>query len=671
MTKTKELIEQQLKQLIHQINQHNYNYYVLDNPEIPDVDYDGLMQQLKKIELQNPEFITPNSPTQRVGAKPLDGFEQVNHEVPMLSLDNAFNEADMVAFEKRLKEFVQSNDPIEYAAEPKLDGLAISLLYENGELVRAATRGDGKTGENITTNARTIANIPLTLIGNDYPSLLEVRGEVYMEHKGFDALNQSQRDLGEKTFANPRNAAAGSLRQLDPALAAKRPLTFCAYAVAQVNDADFPQYQVEQMKQIQQYGLPISALLQKLDSIDACLTYFKQIGEQRDGLKFDIDGVVFKVNALKQQQQIGFVARAPRWAIAHKFPAQEVTTILKGVDFQVGRTGALTPVARLEPVLVAGVMVSNATLHNMDEIQRKDIRIGDTVIVRRAGDVIPEVVKPIIAQRKTQLSKIKMLAECPVCGTAVIRNEGQAAYRCPAGVHCEAQKIEGFKHYVSRKAMNIDGLGVKLLEQMIEHKLLTEFSDLYQLKAEQLIKMERMAEKSADNVINAIQKSKQTTLAKFIYALGIREVGQSTAEALANYYLNLDAIIEVNKESLLEVNDIGPIVAQNIVEYFALETNVKELRLIQQLGVNWPAINASNLNQLKGNTYVITGTLENYSRQQAASLLKDMGAKVSSSVSSKTTAVIAGEKPGSKVTKAEKLEVPVLNELDFEALLKQ
>lgn len=672
MTKHNDLtsLKTKLASLVEKINHHNYQYYVLDNPELPDGEYDRLMLQLKDIEQQHPELINTNSPTQRVGDKPLDGFEQVQHEVPMLSLENAFNEDDMISFEKLLKKFLLETEIVEYAAEPKLDGLAISLLYQEGELVRAATRGDGKVGENITLNARTISNIPLKLINDNCPSLLEVRGEVYMEHKGFEALNKTQRDNNDKTFANPRNAAAGSLRQLDPALAAKRPLTFCAYSVAQVNDESFPQTQFEQMQTIKNFGIPISQYIKKLTSIKDCIDYFNHIGNIRDDLAFDIDGVVFKVNDSAQQNKIGFVARAPRWAIAHKFPAQEVITKLLDVEFQVGRTGALTPVARLEPVLVAGVMVSNATLHNMDEIERKDIRIGDDVIVRRAGDVIPEVVKPIVSNRQKELANISMLNRCPVCDSAVKRIEGQAAYRCTAGIRCLAQKKEGMKHYVSRKAMDIDGLGDKLIEQLIDEKLIDQFSDIYQLKTDHVEKLERMAEKSANNLIKAIEESKTTTLAKFLYALGIREVGEATAEALANQFLTIENVMQASYESLLDIEDIGPIVAQNLVDYFADDKNSSEINLLRQLGVNWPDIVVSNTQTLKGNTYVITGTLEQYSRQQAASLLKELGAKVSGSVSSKTTAVIAGAKPGSKVTKAEKLGIDVLTEDELTILLK-
>lgn len=658
-----------ISDVIKQINHHNYQYYVLDDPELPDSEYDSLMQRLIKLETSHPELISIDSPTQRVGDKSLQNFEQVTHEVPMLSLDNAFNEADMFAFEKRLKEFLLSDELVTYSAEPKLDGLAISLLYKKGRLTRAATRGDGKTGENITLNARTIANIPLNLRGKNYPDLIEVRGEVYMEHKGFERLNQNQRDNDEKTFANPRNAAAGSLRQLDPALAAKRPLTFCAYAVAQVSDKGFPQTQFEHMQAIKQYGLPISPYIKTLTSIKKCMDYFQHIESIRDELKFDIDGVVFKVNDLNQQKKIGFVAKAPRWAIAHKFPAQEVVTKLVDVEFQVGRTGALTPVARLEPVLVAGVMVSNATLHNMDEIKRKDIRIGDDVIVRRAGDVIPEVVKPIISRRTTDLPLIQMLQQCPVCQSAVLRSEGQAAYRCQAGIRCPAQKKEGIKHYVSRKAMDIDGLGDKLIEQMVDEQLIDKFSDLYQLDKEKLLSLERMAEKSANNVLNAIQISKKTSLAKFLFALGIREVGQTTAESLANHFLTLEKLMSANYDELLEINDVGPIVAQNLVSYFKDEVNRQEVLLLQHLGLYWPDVIASNNHTLKGNTYVITGTLELYSRQQAATLLKELGAKVSSSVSKNTTAVIAGAKPGSKVTKAEKLGIKILTEKDLQKLV--
>lgn len=664
-----EHVKKQLELLIQQINHHNYKYYVCDDADIPDADYDQLIQQVIKIEEQHPQLITDQSPTQRVGDKPLGQFESVQHVVPMLSLDNAFNEEHMFSFEKRLKTFLLESETVEYCAEPKLDGLAISLIYKKGVFTQAATRGDGKSGENITQNARTISNLPLMLINASELELIEVRGEVYMLHNAFDALNDKQRDKDEKTFANPRNAAAGSLRQLDSAITAQRPLTFCAYSVAQVSEKDFPNTQFEQMQRLKTHGLPISPYINKLNSIKQCMSYFEEINHKRDSLKFDIDGVVFKVNSEVQQNKIGFVARAPRWAIAHKFPAQEVSTSLLDVEFQVGRTGALTPVARLETVEVAGVMVSNATLHNMDEIHRKDIRIGDKVIVRRAGDVIPEVVKPILEQRPKHAKKIVMLDNCPVCQSIVSRLEGQAAYKCTGGMLCNAQKKESLKHFVSRKALDIDGLGDKLIEQFVDEGLINQFSDVFGLDYESVINLERMADKSAKNLLESIDNSKQTTLPRFIYSLGIREVGEATAEGLANHFLSLGKILLANEEQLLEVEDIGPIVAQSILQFFELNENRLEVEKLSNL-LSWDDIQPNEQATLKGNTYVITGTLEEFSRAQAGSLLKALGAKVSSSVSSKTTAVIAGAKAGSKETKAIKLNIPVLNESEFKALIE-
>ncbi len=669
-----EQIRTEVNQLRDDINTHNHRYYVLDDPQITDQAYDRLLRRLQQLEADHSELQSVDSPTQRVGAAPATHFDTVEHEMPMLSLDNAFEDDEMLAFEKRLKDRLDNQDVgLSYTAEPKLDGLAVSLLYEQGILTRAATRGDGNRGENITANARTLSSIPLRLQGANFPPRFEVRGEVYIMHADFEALNEQQRKSDAKVFANPRNAAAGSLRLLDSRITASRPLTFCCYGLGIVEDYKLPISHFERMQLIQSFGFPISPYIECLSGIEACIGYYQSILANRDNLAFEIDGVVFKLDDVEQQTMAGFVSRAPRWAIAYKFPAQEVMTKLLDVDFQVGRTGALTPVARLEPVSVGGVMVSNATLHNMDEIQRKDIRIGDVVIVRRAGDVIPEVVSAVVDQRKENLVLPQMPEHCPICGSEVSRLEGQAAYRCSGGLICAAQCKEAIKHFASRKAMDIDGLGDKLVEQMVDQGMIDSIGDLYHLEILQLAGLERMAEKSASNLKSALDKSKSTTLARFIYALGIREVGETTAESLANHFAAIEAIQEADIESLQTVDDVGPVVAENVRLFFQQEKNIDIVtRLIEQ-GIHWPDIEKAESIQdqpLSGKTYVITGTLEGLSRDQAAAMLKAKGAKVSSSVSAKTTAVIAGEKPGSKVTKAESLGVTVLDQQAFQLLLE-
>jgi DNA ligase (NAD+) len=665
-------VRKRIDELREEINFHNVQYYVYDDPQVTDQYYDQLMRELQDLEGQYPQLITSESPTQRVGAEAASQFESVEHAVAMLSLDNAFDVEEMQAFDKRLVELLDSRETLEYCAEPKLDGLAVSLIYQQGRLVQAATRGDGRSGENITSNVRTVKSIPLKLALANAPELLEVRGEVYMTLKGFAELNDAQRKSGGKLFANPRNAAAGSLRQLDPSITAARPLTFCSYGVAQLQGSELPPTQYDQMQLVKSMGLPISPYIEKLSGIQACEDYYKRIAQQRDQLKFEIDGVVFKLNDQQMQHTAGFVSRAPRWAIAWKFPAQEVMTTLLGVEFQVGRTGALTPVARLQPVNVGGVQVSNATLHNMDEIERKDIHIGDTVIVRRAGDVIPEVVSVALQDRKDSFVKPVMPEHCPVCGSEVFQVEGQAAYRCSGGLGCAAQRKEAIKHFASRKAMDIDGLGDKLVEQMVELGMIDSVADLYSLSLQQISSLERMADKSASNLLEALENSKKTTLSRFIYALGIREVGEATAETLAGYYRDLSALMQADEESLIQVEDVGPVVAENIVHFFSQPKNRQVIESLLAAGIYWPApppVDEVDLS-LSGSTYVITGTLTNYSRQQASELLKSRGAKVSSSVSAKTTAVIAGDNPGSKVDKADALGVTVLDEDDFENLLR-
>jgi DNA ligase (NAD+) len=658
-------------QLRRELNEHNHRYYVLDAPVITDQAYDRLFRRLQQLEQDSPALVTADSPTQRVGSAPASHFETVAHEVAMLSLDNAFDDAELLTFDRRLQEKLERDSALGYCAEPKLDGLAVSLLYEAGSLLRAATRGDGRSGENITANARTIASIPLHLRGDNLPQRIEVRGEVYMELEGFDALNRSQQQDGGKVFANPRNAAAGSLRLLDSRITASRPLTFCSYGIGLCEGTELPASQFHQMQYLRNIGFPISRQIELLDSITECLDYHQRILARRAELAFDIDGVVFKLDDTELQREAGFVSRAPRWAIAYKFPAQEVMTRLLDVDFQVGRTGALTPVARLEPVAVGGVMVSNATLHNMDEIERKDVRIGDIVIVRRAGDVIPEVVSPVVEQREGKLKLPRMPSRCPVCDSEVMQQPGQAAYRCIGGLFCAAQRKEAIKHYASRKALDIEGLGDKLVEQMVEQGLIDSIADLYHLSLEQLAGLERMAEKSARNLLDALDQSKQTTLARFIYALGIREVGEATAEALAAYFGAIDAMMDADVEALQQVEDVGPVVAENIRHFFDQQQNRDIVEKILLQGVNWPQQDAAlqQLQNLEGKTYVISGTLDGLSRDQAASLLKARGARVSGSVSAKTTAVISGENPGSKVAKAGELGVEILDQEGFERLL--
>jgi len=666
-------IQVEIERLREELNQHNHYYYVLDDPQLPDQAYDKLYRRLQQLEQENPQLVTADSPTQRVGSAPASHFESVQHEVAMLSLDNAFGEDEMLAFDQRLRDKLDTEVPgLVYCGEPKLDGLAVSLLYEAGKLVQAATRGDGRNGENITANARTIASIPLRLLGDEIPARIEVRGEVYMELAGFEALNDSQRKNEAKVFANPRNAAAGSLRLLDSRITASRPLTFCSYGVGHSEGFELPQSQYQQMHYLRRLGFPISAYIESLDSIESCIDYYQRILSTRDRLAFDIDGVVFKLDDTGLQRQAGFVARAPRWAIAYKFPAQEVITRLIDVDFQVGRTGALTPVARLEPIAVGGVMVSNATLHNIGEIRRKDIRIGDLVIIRRAGDVIPEVVAPVLQQREGDLPLPQMPNRCPVCQSEVVKQEGQAIYRCSGGLVCAAQRKQAIKHYASRKAMDIEGLGDKLVEQMVELKMIDSIADLYQLKLEQIAAIDRMADKSAANLLQALERSKHTTLPRFIYALGIREVGEATAGALADYFDSLDSMMDADIELLLKVEDVGPVVAENIQQFFSQQKNRDIVSELIAQGIDWPATGAGHqglAQTLAGKIYVISGSLDGYSRDQAAAMLKSRGARVSSSVSSKTSAVIAGEKPGSKVDKARALAVEILDQAGFERLI--
>ncbi|MCL6415551.1 NAD-dependent DNA ligase LigA [Aestuariirhabdus sp. Z084] len=657
---------QEVAQLREQLNEHNYRYYVLDDPSVPDAEYDRLLRRLQQLEAEYPELLTPDSPTQRVGGEPLEGFEQVSHEVPMLSLDNAFSAEELQAFEKRLQDRLRHSEPLEYACEPKLDGIAVSLLYENGLLVRGATRGDGSTGENITSNVRTIASIPLRLRGDSIPPVLEVRGEIYLPKAAFDALNQRARDNNEKTFVNPRNAAAGSLRQLDPKITASRALQMCCYSIGRVEGFELPPLHSDVLHLLNEWGLRINSEMAVVKGAEACQAYYEQLGQKRDQLPYEIDGIVFKVNSLQLQQRLGFVSRAPRWAIAYKFPAQEEMTQLLDVEFQVGRTGAVTPVARLEPVFVGGVTVSNATLHNMDEVERLQVMKGDRVVIRRAGDVIPQVVKVVLEQRPDDASVIELPKECPVCGSEVERAEGEAAARCSGGLFCGAQRKEAIKHFASRKALDIEGLGDKLVEQLVDEQLIQTPADLFSLSLEQLSGLERMAEKSAQNLLDALKSSSTTTLPRFLYSLGIREVGEATALSLARHFLNLPALCDASEEALLEVDDVGPIVAHHIYTFFRQAHNLEVLQDLQQQGVSWPDLEVDlSARPLEGETWVLTGTLTTMGRSEGKSRLQALGAKVAGSVSAKTSMLVAGDKSGSKLTKAEQLGIPVLDEPAF------
>ncbi|MDC4168806.1 NAD-dependent DNA ligase LigA [Photobacterium damselae] len=664
-------LHQELLSLREQLDYHGYRYYVEDNPEVPDAEYDRLMQRLLTIESEHPEWVTIDSPSQRVGGVPLDGFTQVKHELPMLSLDNAFNDDELRAFQKRIQDRLNDASAIQYCCEPKLDGLAVSLLYENGVLVQAATRGDGTTGENITNNVRTIRSIPLKLQGNDWPTRIEVRGEVFMPKKGFEQLNQRALKKGEKTFANPRNAAAGSLRQLDSKVTATRPLSFYAYAVGIVEGRELEGSQYDRLCQLKSWGFPMSPEIRRVDSIEEVIRYHQMIGEKRESLEYDIDGVVIKVDKVDTQLQLGFVARAPRWAIAYKFPAQEEMTLLNNVEFQVGRTGAITPVAKLEPVFVGGVTVSNATLHNADEIARLGVMVGDTVIIRRAGDVIPQIVSVVESRRPADASPVIFPTECPVCQSKIERIEGEAVARCTGGLFCQAQRKEALKHFVSRKALDVDGCGEKVIEQLIDREMVTTPADLFRLSAGVVTALDRMGPKSAQKLVDALGNAKETTLPRFIYSLGIREVGEATAANLAHYFETLEALMTASKEQLIEVSDVGEIVAAHIFNFFREEHNLAVVNDLRDVGIHWPDIEkvADDVElPFEGKTVVLTGSLSQLSRTEAKEALQKLGAKVTGSVSKKTDLVVAGEAAGSKLTKAQELGIEVWDEqqlIDF------
>jgi DNA ligase (NAD+) len=738
---------ERIEQLRSLINHHNRLYYVYDAPEVPDAEYDRLMRELQTLEQAHPELVTSDSPTQRVGDAPLEGFDEVAHRVPMLSLDNAFSEEEMSDFERRIRDRLKldPDEVIHYLAEPKLDGLAVSLRYERGSLILGATRGDGNRGEDVTSNVRTIHAIPLRLDGDDWPDVLEVRGEIFMPRDGFEQLNAHARETGEKTFVNPRNAAAGSLRQLDPRITAKRPLSFYAYGFGEISSGDLAPTQERCMNQLKGWGLPVSPIAQRVEGVAGCLAYYRQVMQQRDGLAYDIDGVVFKVDRLAMQSELGFVSRAPRWAIAYKFPAQEEMTRVESIEFQVGRTGAVTPVARLQPVFVGGVTVSNATLHNMDEVKRKDVRAGDKVVVRRAGDVIPEVVSVVDVERTGRAKPVVLPELCPVCGSKIIRPEGEAIARCSGGLFCSAQRKEAIKHFASRKAMDIEGLGDKLVEQLVEREDgqgVETPADLFTLSKTQLAGLERMAEKSAQNLLEALEKSKRTTLGRFLYALGIMGIGETMANTLAKSLGSLEAIMALRLADLVEIkpsqaeklhlalhalaeskrlpaddpafgdnfdfkwltpahvdllaekfsslgdllaaepNDIantpthaiegvGSVLADQLVTFFRQAHNREVIQALVDAGIHWPDVAPEQeVEQLPllGKTCVITGTLSR-PRDAIKTELESLGAKVSGSVSKKTDYLIAGEKAGSKLSKAESLGVTILDEAGLADLL--
>ncbi|SDY70787.1 NAD-dependent DNA ligase LigA [Nitrosomonas sp. Nm58] len=673
MNQPPETIQQQVKALREAIDMHNYRYYVLDAPIIPDVEYDRMFRELQQFEQHYPQLVTPDSPTQRVGAAPLKEFIQVTHRTPMLSLNNAFEDTEVEAFDRRIREELKA-DSVEYTVEPKFDGLAVGLTYENGVLTSGATRGDGYTGEDIMLNLRTIKSIPLRLPIEHSPALLEVRGEVLILKADFEKLNLEQQNKGEKIFANSRNAAAGSLRQLDPGITAKRRLTFFAYGVG-VHEGGVTPYtrHSEIIAYLTSLHFPVAREHKVVTGVTALLAYYRQMAILRDKLPYDTDGIVYKVNDLAQQEKLGFVSRAPRFAIAHKFPAQEAMTELLGIDVQVGRTGALTPVARLAPVFVGGVTVTNATLHNEDEIKRKQIMIGDKVIVRRAGDVIPEVVAVIPEQRPLHVKSFLMPDHCPVCGARAVRLPGETVMRCTGGLFCPAQRKQAVLHFASRRAMDIEGLGEKLVDQLVDHSVVRTPADLYKLGITALVNLERMAEKSANNVLLAIEKSKQTTLARFIYALGIRHVGESTAKELARHFGQLDRLMTTNMEQLQQVSDIGPVVAQSIADFFAEQHNREVIEQLRSCGVRWEEsseVVTPVSSSIHGKTFVLTGTLPNMAREQAKEKIEHLGGKVTSSVSSKTDYVVVGVDPGSKYDKAVELDITILDEAGLVKLLQ-
>jgi len=670
MKANKENIKDKIQELIEKISTFDYQYYVLDNPSISDFEYDKIFRSLVDLENENPELIRPDSPSQRVGGKALDAFESVIHRQAMLSLNNAFDEDELIAFDKRIKDDI-GIDEVEYAVEPKFDGLAITLTYENGIFVQGATRGDGYTGENVTHNLKTIRSIPTKLNYIHPPKLLEVRGEVLMLKKDFELLNQKQESLGEKQFANPRNAAAGSLRQLDPRITATRPLTFFSYGLGVCEPNLNLKTHTQTIQLLKQFNLPISDLSTSVKGVKGLQSFYDKVSKLRNTLAYDIDGVVYKVNSFNYQNELGFLSRAPRWAIAHKFPAEEALTEILDINVQVGRTGAITPVARLKPVFVGGVTVTNATLHNEDEMTRKDVHIGDIVSVRRAGDVIPEIVRVLINKRPKTIKKFRMPTECPECGSALVRIDDEAIIRCSGGLVCPAQQKQSIIHFASRKAMDIEGLGDKSVEQLVTVGLIHELPDIFKLKLEQLINLDRMAEKSSRNLLDAIEKSKSTSLPRFIYALGIRNVGESTAKDLAGFYGDLDEIMKQTEESLQIVPDIGPTVAKSISDFFRQTKSREVINSLIGLGVHWPKydIKKSSSGIFATKTFVLTGTLPSMSREEAKSIIEMNGGKVVGSVSKKTDYVVAGSDAGSKLTTAQELGLKIISQQELLKLI--
>lgn len=652
-----------IEQLRNEIKLHNSRYYQFDDPIISDAEYDRLLRALQGLEHKYPQYKSADSPTQRVGAEPIKAFTQVSHEIPMLSLDNALSDSELRAFDQRVRERLEL-ESIEYVAEPKLDGLAVSLIYELGVLVRAATRGDGHVGENVTSNVRTIHSLPLQLRGEDIPQRFEARGEVFMPKTGFEALNKRCRKKGEKEFANPRNAAAGSLRQLDSRITASRPLAFYCYGHGFFPEARMPASQHQLLELLDSWGLPVCPELQVVQGLEGCMMHFQQLQGGRNQLDYEIDGVVYKVADFELQNRLGFIARAPRWAIARKFPAEEALTVVKEISIQVGRTGALTPVARLQPVEVGGVTITNATLHNAVEVRRKDVRKGDTVVVRRAGDVIPEVVRVVEKLRPPDTDPFKMPSKCPVCQSDVDEAPEGTIIRCSGGLICPAQLKEAIKHFASRKAMDIDGLGDKLVDQLVERRLIANVAELYALNVDVLKEMERMGRKSAENLVQALEKSKHTTLARFIYALGIRDVGEVTAQNLAEHLGSFEAIKRADEENLVSIPDIGPIVAKHIRFFFEQAANVSITEQLLSSGVRWknPQIKVDTPQPLQGKIFVLTGTLSSMTRDEAGQKLKSLGAKMSGSLSKKTDYLVIGKNSGSKAKKALELGVATINE---------
>jgi DNA ligase (NAD+) len=659
-------------ELRRQLAALNYRYYVLDDPEVPDAEYDRLLEELRELEAAHPEIITPDSPTQRVSGTAAAQFGAVHHRVPMLSLGNAFTDEQVGDFDRRVRERLGASEDIDYTAEPKLDGLAVTLTYESGRLVRAATRGDGTSGEDVTANVRTIRSVPLVLEGRAPPPLFEARGEVFMPLAGFARMNEAAQKRGERLFVNPRNAAAGALRQLDAKVTAQRPLEIFFYSTGAVEGMALPARQSELLELLRKLGLRTSAEAQRVRGLAGCLEYYHKLLARRAELPYQIDGVVYKVDRREDQERLGFVSREPRWAIAHKFPAEEELTQLLNVEFQVGRTGALTPVARLKPVFVGGATVSNVTLHNMDEIERNDIRIGDTVVVRRAGDVIPEIVRVIPERRPANAKRIELPSQCPVCNSPVERAPGEAVARCSGGFTCRAQRQEALRHFASRRALDIEGLGDKLVEQLVEHNLVSSPDELYALTKEQLLELERMGEKSADNLLVALERSKATTLPRFLYALGIRDVGEATALALAQHFGSLERLMAADATAIEEVPDVGPVVAGHVAVFMASEKHRRAIANLRARGVHWESLErkAAAPAPLAGKTIVVTGTLSSMSREEAQEKLRNRGAKVSSSVSSKTTYLVHGAEPGSKLEKARQLKVQLLDEEAFLKLLE-